>query len=481
MEHIKDNYLKACQKSIDDYPILCKIGEVSDTLQLETYVVGGFVRDLFLGRISKDIDIVCVGDGIALAQAVAKYLGIAHPITIFRGFGTAMLEWNGWVVEFVGARKESYAADSRNPKVSIGTLADDQARRDFTINAMAICLNSTRYGMLLDSFNGQKDLADALIRTPCEPNKTFSDDPLRIIRAIRFAAQLSFSISAETLESLANMRDRLTIVSQERITEELHKIVASNRASYGFELLYQTNILSMIFPELANLSGKDQIGIHSHKDNFLHTLQVLDNVAKHSLKLWLRWAAIFHDIAKPLTKKFDPIHGFSFHGHEDLGAKMLPKIFRRMKFPTSNEVLGYVQKLVRLHLRPIALAKEVTDTAIRRLLYETGDDLEDLFLLCRADITSKNEAKVKQYLSNFDSVEKKVLDVEVRDSIRNFQPVITGEIIMQTFALNPSPQVGLIKEAIKEAILDGKIQNEYHEAFNYMLSIGKNYALKQVK
>lgn len=475
MEHIKNNYLNKSKTDIYSYPILRKIGEVSDMLQLEAYVVGGFVRDLFLDRSSKDIDIVCIGDGIELAKAVAAHLGIKQPITLFRGFGTAMIEWEGWVIEFVGARKESYTPHSRNPKVSVGTLADDQLRRDFTINAMAICLNSVRYGVFLDPFNGQQDLADKVIRTPCDPHKTFSDDPLRMIRAIRFATQLEFSIATETLKALSDMRDRLTIVSQERITEELHKIMASDKATYGFKLLFQTDILSIIFPELAALAGQEQIGIHSHKDNFFHTLQVLDNVIKHSSKLWLRWAAIFHDIAKPLTKKFDPIHGFSFHGHEDLGAKMLPKIFRRMKFPTSNDVLGYVQKLVRLHLRPIALAQEVTDAAIRRLLYEVGDDLEDLFLLCRADITSKDEARVQQYLGNFDRVEKKILDVETRDHIRNFQPVITGEIIMKTFSMKPSPKVGFIKEAIKEAILDGKIQNEYDEAFNYMLSIGKEY------
>ncbi|ROT46960.1 CCA tRNA nucleotidyltransferase [Candidatus Cardinium hertigii] len=475
MEHIKNNYPVIQIDKIDHSKILRNIGAVSDALQLETYVVGGFVRDLFLKRTCKDIDIVCVGDGMLLAQAVATHLDKGLSVTLFKNFGTAMLQWNGWIIEFVGTRKESYASSSRNPTVSNGTLADDQMRRDFTINTMAICLNKEHYGLLLDPFNGQHDLADALIRTPCAPEQTFSDDPLRIIRAIRFATQLNFRIAVETWTALTTVRNRLTIVSQERIAEELHKIIAANKPSYGFQLLFETKILAIILPELEKLSGKEQCGVHTHKDNLLHTFEVLDNVAQNSSKLWLRWAAVFHDIAKPLTKKFDPIHGFSFHGHEDLGAKMLPRIFRRLRFPISKEVLGYVQKLVRLHLRPIALAKAVTDTAIRRLLYEAQGDLEDLFLLCRADITSKNTARVEQYLANFDKVEKKVLDVEARDKIRNFQPVITGQVIMQAFALKPSPAVGSIKEAIKEAILEGKIKNEYKEAFQYMLSIGKDY------
>ncbi|WP_419241916.1 CCA tRNA nucleotidyltransferase [Cardinium endosymbiont of Nabis limbatus] len=458
---------------IDHHPILRQIGEIADGLQLETYLVGGFVRDGLLGRPSKDIDIVCIGDGMVLAQAVATYKAV--PVNLFKSFGTAMLHWDGWEVEFVSARKESYLLNSRNPSVSMGTRSDDQMRRDFTINAMAISLNKQDYGRLLDPFNGQQDLIDRIIRTPCDPERTFSDDPLRIMRAIRLAAQLDFTITPETLAAMTAVRDRLGIVAQERIAEELHKLMATDRPSYGLKLLFGANLLSIVLPELQKLSGKAQIGCHSHKDNFLHTLEVLDNLVKHSPKLWLRWAAVFHDIAKPLTKKFDPIHGFSFHGHEDLGARMLPKLFKRMRFPTSKEVLGYVQKLVRLHLRPIALAKEVTDTAIRRLLYEVGDDLEDLFLLCRADITSKNEIKVQQYLANFDRVQKRVLEVEVRDKIRNFQPVITGSIIMETFALKPSAQVGLIKEAIKEAILEGKIKNEYQEAFDYMLRIGKRY------
>ncbi|MDN5246916.1 MAG: HD domain-containing protein [Candidatus Cardinium sp.] len=455
------------------HPILRQIGEMADALQLETYVVGGFVRDLFLGRASKDIDIVCVGDGMALAEAVATYRGV--PVRLFKSFGTAMLQWDGWVIEFVGARKESYLLTSRNPSVSTGTLADDQMRRDFTINTMAISLNKATYGRCIDTFHGQQDLIDGWLRTPCDPVQTFSDDPLRIMRAIRLAAQLNFRITPETLVAMTAVRDRLAIVAQERITEELHKMMATNRPAYGFKLLFDTNLLSIVLPELQKLSGKEQIGYHSHKDNFLHTLEVLDNLVQHSDKLWLRWAAVFHDIAKPLTKQFDPVHGFSFHGHEELGARMLPKLFKRLRFPTSQEALGYVQKLVRLHLRPIALAKEVTDTAIRRLVYEVGDDLEDLFLLCRADITSKNEVKVQQYLANLDSVQKRVAEVEARDQIRNFQPVITGVVIMETFGLKPSAQVGRIKEAIKEAILEGKIKNEYQEAFDYMLMIGECY------
>lgn len=463
---------------LDCHPILQTIGSVADDYSLETYVIGGFVRDLFLKRTSKDIDIVCIGDGITLAQAVAKRLhGRETAIQYFKNFGTAMFQWRGWAIEFVGARKESYTPASRNPKVAIGTLADDQMRRDFTINTMAICLNKAYYGQLIDPFYGHRDLCNKNIQTPCDPYKTFSDDPLRMMRAIRFAAQLNFNIAPETWHAITTAYHRLSIVAPERITEELHKIITTDKPSYGFKLLFKTDLLALILPELTKLAGREKIGKHSHKDNFFHTLAVLDNISQHSTNLWLRWAAIFHDIAKPLTKRFDPVNGFSFHNHEELGAKMLPGIFKRMHFPINKEVLGYVQKLVRLHLRPIALAKEVTDTAIRRLLYEVGDHLEDLLLLCKADITSKNESKIQQYLANFNKVEDRIIAVENRDQIRNFQPVITGEIIMQTFALNPSPQVGLIKSAIKEAILEGKIKNSYEEAFAYMVTIGKQYAL----
>ncbi|MGI2257247.1 CCA tRNA nucleotidyltransferase [Candidatus Cardinium hertigii] len=458
-----------------DHPILRQIGEIADALSLESYVVGGFVRDLFLGRMAKDIDIVCVGDSMVLAKAVAQYKAV--PVTLFKRFGTAMLQWDEWALEFISARKESYALNSRHPSVSTGTLADDQMRRDFTINAMAVSLNKGDYGRFIDPFNGQSDLIHALIRTPCNPYQTFSDDPLRIMRAIRLSTQLNFTIVPETWVAIKAVRDRLAIVAQERISEELHKIIMTDRPSYGFKLLFDANLLSVVLPELQHLVGKEQIGCHSHKDNFFHTLEVLDNLAHHSSKLWLRWAAVLHDIAKPLTKRFDPIHGFSFHGHEEQGAKMLPKLFKRMRFPITKEVLGYVQKLVRLHLRPIALANEVTDAAIRRLLYEAGNDLEDLFLLCRADITSKNEAKVQQYLANFDKVQHRVWEVEARDKIRNFQPVITGKIIIQTFGLKPSPQVGLIKKAVKEAILEGIIKNSYQEAFDYMLMLGKRHGL----
>ncbi|AWN82296.1 CCA tRNA nucleotidyltransferase [Candidatus Cardinium hertigii] len=477
---IQTNDLLGQLDALDHLSILRRIGEIADSIQLEAYVVGGFVRDVFLQRTGQDIDIVCVGDGMLLAQAVAQHLDNV-PVTLFKRFGTAMLTWQGLSIEFVGARKESYTADSRNPAVAAGTLLEDQTRRDFTINTMAVCLNQARYGLLLDPFQGYQDLVDGLIRTPCDPYITFSDDPLRIIRAIRFATQLNFRIGEETWNALVSARNRLAIVAQERIAEELHKIVAAHKPSYGFKLLFEAKVLSRILPELEKLSDKEEIEGYSHKDNFIHTLEVLDNVAHHSSKLWLRWAALFHDIAKPLTKKFDPITGFSFHGHENLGAKMLPYLFRRMRFPTNKEILGYVQKLVRLHLRPIALAQEVTDTAIRRLLYEVGEDLADLFLLCRADITSKNKSKVQQYLANFDRVEARVAEVEQRDQMRNFQPIITGEVIMQAFGLRPSPQVGFIKEAVKEAILEGKIKNSYEEAFRYMLMIGEQYGLQLPK
>jgi len=478
LDSLKINNCIVSLDRIVDHPVLRQIGEMADALSLETYVVGGFVRDLFLGRVAKDIDIVCVGDSIVLAQAVAQYKDV--PVTFFKRFGTAMLQWDEWALEFISARKESYVLTSRHPNVSTGTLADDQMRRDFTINTMAASLNKGDYGRLVDPFNGQSDLMHGLIRTPSNPYQTFSDDPLRIMRAIRFSTQLHFTIVPETWLAMTTVQDRLAIVAQERISEELHKIIMTDRPSYGFKLLFDANLLSVVLPELHNLAGKEQIGCHSHKDNFFHTLEVLDNISHHSSKLWLRWAAVLHDIAKPLTKRFDPIHGFSFHGHEEQGARMLPKIFKRMRFPITKEVLGYVQKLVRLHLRPIALAREVTDGAIRRLLYEVGDHLEDLFLLCRADITSKNEDKVQQYLANFDRVQQRVWEVEARDKIRNFQPVITGQIIIQTFGLKPSPQIGLIKNAIKEAILEGTIKNRYQEALDYMLMLGKQYGLSQL-
>lgn len=457
---------------LKSYPILQRIQEVADHLQLETYVVGGFVRDLLLQRPSKDIDVVCVGSGIALAQAVAKELGKVDEVVVFKNFGTAMVRWERGELEFVGARKESYQRDSRKPIVENGTLADDQNRRDFTINALAICLNKARWGELVDSFGGVADLERGVIQTPLVPATTFSDDPLRMLRAIRFSVQLNMTIAPETLAAIKDQAERIEIISKERIITELNKIILTPIPSQGFKLLYEVGLLSLIFPELVALQGRETIQGQSHKDNFWHTLQVLDNVAKVSDDLWLRWAAILHDIAKPRTKRFDPVAGFTFHGHEELGARMVPKIFRRMKLPMHDK-MAYVQKLVRLHLRPIALAQsEVTDSAVRRLIYEAGEALEDLMTLCRADITSKNDTKVQRYLQNFDRVEEKTRLVEEKDALRNFQPVITGEMIMKTFLLPPSKLIGELKEAIKEAVLEGEIKNEYDEAYAYLLVLG---------
>jgi putative nucleotidyltransferase with HDIG domain len=465
---------------LDKYPVLQKIGDTADKLGLEACVVGGFVRDLFLQRPSKDIDIVCVGNGIEFAEAVAQDLGSDIVVHVFKTFGTAMLRWQDNEIEFVGARKESYRRDSRNPVVTQGSLVDDQQRRDFTINTLAIRINKAHWGALIDNLGGLSDLQQKIIKTPLDPGITFSDDPLRMMRAIRFATQLNFTIEASTLLAIQQYAERIKIISQERITEELNKIILATTPSKGFKLLFDTGLLKLFFPALVNLQGKETIQSHTHKDNFYHTLQVLDNIAKHTDNLWLRWAAILHDIAKPLTKSFSPEIGFSFHGHEDLGAKLVPKLFKQLKLPLS-EKMEYVQKLVRLHLRPIAIAQDVvTDAAVRRLIYEAGDALEDLMLLCRADITSNNPAKVKQYLENFDRVEKKVVEVEERDQIRNLQPVITGDIIMEAFQLKPSQIIGKIKAAIKEAILEGEIRNEYEEAFTYMLRIGKSYGLTPI-
>ena len=462
---------------LEPYPILKRIQAVADQMQLEAYVVGGFVRDLLLQRSSKDIDVVCVGSGIALAQAVARALGKEDEVVVFKNFGTAMVRWEGGELEFVGARKESYQRNSRKPIVEDGTLADDQNRRDFTINALAICLNEDRWGELVDPFGGIADLERGVIQTPLAPATTFSDDPLRMLRAIRFAVQLNMAIAPDTLAAIKKQAARIEIISQERIITELNKIILAPTPSQGFKLLYEVGLLSLIFHELVALQGRETIQGQSHKDNFWHTLQVLDNVAKVSDDLWLRWAAILHDIAKPRTKRFDPAVGFTFHGHEELGAKMVPKIFRRLKLPM-KENMAYVQKLVRLHLRPIALAQaEVTDSAVRRLIYEAGEAIEDLMVLCRADITSKNDAKVQRYLQNFDRVEAKIHLVEEKDALRNFQPVITGEMIMKTFDLKPSRLVGELKESIKEAILEGQIQNEYEEAYQYLLVLGSAHGL----
>ena len=460
------------------YPILQWVGKVADQYQLETYVIGGFVRDLLLKSVSKDIDIVCVGSGIQLAKAVARAIDQNIKVTVFKNFGTAIIKWNNWEVEFVGARKESYRKDSRKPVVENGTLEDDQNRRDLTINAIAICLNHDRFGELIDPFEGLKDLQKKTIQTPLDPAITFSDDPLRMIRAIRFASQLQFTIAPATFKAIQQHAQRSNIVSKERIVAELHKIILAKVPSRGFKLLFDAGLLTLIFPELASLQGTETIDGKSHKDNLYHTLQVLDNVARGSTNLWLRWAALLHDIAKPLTKRFDTATGFTFHGHEDLGARIIPTIFRKMKLPL-NEKMTYVQKLVRLHLRPIALVKDsVTDSAVRRLLYEAGDDVEDLMLLCRADITSNNPEKIRRYLQNFDKVEEKIRWVATKDQFRNFQPVITGNMIMQAFQLKPSRLVGEIKKAVREAILEGEIRNQQEEAYQYMLHVGKEKGLQ---
>lgn len=445
--------------------------------EVETYVVGGYVRDLLLKRPSKDIDVVCVGSGIELANKVADALGDDVHVKVFKNFGTAMVKHKDWEVEFVGARKESYRRDSRKPIVEDGSLDDDQKRRDFTINALAIRLNESQFGELIDPFDGVKDLKRKIIRTPLDPSITFSDDPLRMMRAIRFASQLTFDIAPDTFDAILANKDRIEIVSKERIKDELNKIIGSPKPSYGFKLLYHCGLLKEVFPEMAELQGVETIEGKGHKDNFYHTLQVLDNVSEVSDDLWLRWAAILHDIAKPKTKRFDPKVGWTFHGHEDKGARMVPHIFRNMRLPM-NEKMKFVQKLVRLHLRPIALVKdEVTDTALRRLLFEAGDDVHALMKLCRADITSKNHNKVKKYLQNFDKVEKKLEDVEERDKIRNFQPPVTGEMIMEHFDIKPGRVVGQIKDEIKEAILEGKIKNNPDEAWKLMQKIGERRGL----
>ncbi|GAA4833505.1 CCA tRNA nucleotidyltransferase [Algivirga pacifica] len=464
--------------TLKENDIFERIGRSAKQLQVPAYVVGGYVRDLILERPSKDIDVVCVGSGIALAEEVAGSLGDHVQVNSFKNFGTAMIKVGEWEVEFVGARKESYRRDSRKPIVEDGTLEDDQNRRDFTINAMAIDLSEENFGKVVDPFGGIDDLKSKTIRTPLDPDITFSDDPLRMMRAIRFASQLDFDIEPDTYDAINRNKERIGIVSKERIMDELNKIILSKKPSYGFLLLEQSGLLEYIFPEMVRLKGVDVKNGKKHKDNFYHTLKVLDNTAERSDDLWLRWAAILHDIAKPATKRFNNKVGWTFHGHEEKGARMVPGIFRRLKLPM-NEKMKFVQKLVRLHLRPIALVKrEITDSAIRRLLFEAGDDIEALMILCRADITSKDHKRVARYLHNFDIVEEKMAIVEEKDKLRNFQPVITGEIIMKTFDLKPSREVGDIKVRIREAILDGKIRNEYEEAHAYMVEIAKEMGIE---
>ena len=456
------------------------ISQCADELGLETYVIGGYVRDLILQRKQpKDIDIVCVGSGIELARKVAEKLHGKPRVQVFKNFGTAMVAHEDLELEFVGARKESYDRTSRKPTVENGTLEDDQNRRDFTINTLALCLNQDRFGELIDPFGGMKDLEDGIIKTPLEPNVTYSDDPLRMMRAIRFATQLDFSIEAKSLEALTNNAHRLSIVSKERIIDELNKIILSDRPSKGFKLLFNTKLLHEFFPEFVALHGVDVIDGKKHKDNFYHTLEVLENLAVNSNDLWLRWAALLHDIAKPETKRFEKGHGWTFHGHEFIGSKMVPKIFKRLKLPL-NEKMKFVQKLVLLHLRPIVLSQDiVSDSAIRRLLFDAGEDLESLMMLCEADITSKNKQKVKRFLNNFKVVREKLKDVEERDHIRNWQPPISGELIMETFQLKPCKAVGDIKNQIREAILDGVIPNDYDKAYEFMLEKGKDLGLEK--
>jgi len=461
------------------HPIFNKITEASTLLNLKSYVIGGFVRDHFLKRGSHtDIDIVTIGSGIKLAQKVAEILPTKPKVQIFKTYGTAMLRFENLEIEFVGARKESYAEHSRNPKVSEGSLADDQNRRDFTINAMAFSLNNDDYASLLDPFQGMQDLENKIIRTPLDPDITYSDDPLRMLRAIRFASQLEFKIEYNSLHAIKENADRIKIITKERIVTELHKIIASTKPSVGFLLLEQTGLLSYILPELIALKGVDEIEGERHKDNFYHTLEVVDNIAQNTDNIWLRWAALLHDIGKAPTKRFSKKVGWTFHGHEFVGSKMVFKLFKRLKMPL-NDKMKFVQKMVLMSSRPIAIVDDVTESAVRRLIFDAGENIEDLMTLCDADITTKNPNRFRKYRNNFKIVREKIIEVEERDHIRNFQPPITGELIMKTFNIKPSREIGLIKEAIKEAILEGEIPNEYEACFSFMLEKGKKLGLKR--
>lgn len=458
--------------------IITKVSEAAAQLNVPCYLIGGYVRDKLLGRPTKDADFVCVGNALELAKLASNQFKPHPRVSYFKTFGTAHFKMaDGFDLEFVGARKESYQYHSRNPEVEPGSIEDDQNRRDFTINALAISVNKQDFGKMVDPFNGIKDLENKIIKTPLDPEQTFSDDPLRMMRAIRFASQLNFRIEEETFQAIKDNKDRIKIITQERITDEINKIVLSPKPSIGFKLLYDTGLLSLIFPEMVDLAGAEYIDGKGHKDNFYHTLKVLDNVAERSDNLWLRWAAILHDIGKPPTKRFEEGHGWTFHGHEVVGGRMVPKIFNKLKLPL-GEPLKYVKKLVEMHLRPISLTKEdITDSAIRRILFDAADDFDDLMILCHSDVTSKNKAKVQRYQENFEMVKQRCKEVEEKDHIRNWQPPISGEIIMETFGIQPSKPVGIIKDAIKDGILDGTIPNDYDSAYQFMLQKGKELGL----
>lgn len=461
--------------------IFKQISNAADELGLECYVVGGYVRDIFLSRPSKDIDIVVVGSGIKMAEVFSKKLGKGAHLSVFKNFGTAQVKYHEIEVEFVGARKESYSHDSRNPIVENGTLEDDQNRRDFTINAMAVCMNEDRFGELIDPFNGMDDLKERTIKTPLDPDITFSDDPLRMMRCIRFATQLNFYIDDETFQALERNKERINIISKERIADELNKIILSPIPSKGFIDLDRSGLLTLVFPELIELQGVETRTGKAHKDNFYHTLEVLDNIAKQTDNLWLRWSALLHDIGKPRTKRWEPKIGWTFHNHNYIGEKMIPNIFRNMKLPM-NEKMKYVQKLVGLHMRPIVMSDDiVTDSAVRRMLFEAGDDIDDLMVLCEADITSKNEVRKKKFLENFKLVRQKLKDIEEKDRIRNFQPPVDGDEIMQVFNLKPCSEIGRLKSSIKDAILDGIIPNEHDAAYEYMLKKAKDIGLVPIQ